>query len=191
MVLFSLVDFIYLVGDYESIECILLIFNLLQFSEFRNSVLKKVSFVDNICPICGRVFKRKDHVQRHYLELHIFSQENMGYACLLCDRLFKRRYILDHHAKTCTGARKCPFCKLYFPRLQDFLEHMKIVHSDHTWYKIQIIYFCKERFLRFFWGVFNKTTIYTILFLFFFYCFYMIKFCKMHFKASTVKLRLR
>ena len=99
------------------------------FSEVRAAVLKRADFTDNICPVCKRVFKRKDHVQRHYLELHIFNQENMGYPCTSCDKFFKRKYILDNHMKTCAGSPKCQICHVTYSKFGQLIQHMKNVHN--------------------------------------------------------------
>ncbi|XP_063915145.1 longitudinals lacking protein, isoforms H/M/V isoform X6 [Zophobas morio] len=97
--------------------------------EVRAAVLKRADFTDNICPVCKRVFKRKDHVQRHYLELHIFNQENMGYPCTSCDKFFKRKYILDNHMKTCAGSPKCQICHVTYSKFGQLIQHMKNVHN--------------------------------------------------------------
>lgn len=105
------------------------IFNVFIISDTRLNLLKDVHFVRNTCPQCFKVFKRKDHVQRHYLELHIFKQNKMGYPCTFCDKLFKRKYILDHHMKTCKGVHQCNICLAPYEKSRSLMAHMRICHN--------------------------------------------------------------
>ncbi|KAK9893029.1 hypothetical protein WA026_023243 [Henosepilachna vigintioctopunctata] len=102
-------------------------------SSIRNEVLKNVKFIDNTCPVCAKRFKRKDHVQRHFLELHAYKVvTEMGYNCPNCRKLFKRKYLMDHHKKHCNGSDRrffCPKCAKQFTRKDHLTRHKLEQHT--------------------------------------------------------------
>ncbi|KAJ8975309.1 hypothetical protein NQ317_014982 [Molorchus minor] len=68
----------------------------------KGEILKSIDFQNNTCPLCHKAFNRKDHVQRHFMELHM--QKN-NYECKKCSKKFKRKYLMDNHEKNCNGER--------------------------------------------------------------------------------------
>nr|CAH7735846.1 unnamed protein product [Callosobruchus chinensis] len=63
-----------------------------------NPLFSGINFNNNQCPVCERIFTRKDHVQRHYLEQHMKPKE---YECKRCQKKFKRRYLMENHNRNC------------------------------------------------------------------------------------------
>lgn len=81
-----------------------------------------------MCPICFKVFNRKDHVQRHYQELHMHQ---VHYQCRKCMRKFKRRYLMDNHERNCNGQQihQCWQCKNVYKTREYLLNHLKKIHN--------------------------------------------------------------
>ncbi|XP_030765788.1 zinc finger protein 836-like [Sitophilus oryzae] len=75
-----------------------------------SEIFRNVIFEGNQCPVCGKQFKRKDHVQRHYLEMHLSKENRYGFPCKLCKKLFKRKYLMENHEKICLGVEKGRRC---------------------------------------------------------------------------------
>ncbi|KAG5878877.1 hypothetical protein JTB14_027810 [Gonioctena quinquepunctata] len=93
-----------------------------------SQLLKFVDFTNNTCPLCLKTFNRKDHVQRHYMELHMTPKV---FECNKCHKKYKRRYLLDHHEKNCIEDVKvlqCFSCKITFNSRGKLVAHMKQAH---------------------------------------------------------------
>ena len=93
------------------------------------------------CEICGRVFLRKYHLQRHYSVHQDTAAKSYQYACEICGREFLRKYHLQRHysvhqdvgikyAHACT----MPGCCLRFTRADSLSRHMLNSHgiSDYS-----------------------------------------------------------
>ncbi|XP_060535622.1 gastrula zinc finger protein XlCGF26.1-like [Cylas formicarius] len=97
-------------------------------------LLRNVNFKDHVCPACNRQFKRKDHVQRHYLELHLCRQTQFGFKCASCGRGFKRKYLMENHEKIC-GIKPekprlpCFKCGIEFRTKASWVSHMEALHG--------------------------------------------------------------
>lgn len=94
--------------------------------------VKTINFANNTCPICKKSFKRKDHVQRHYLELHMFLP-TLAFKCSKCSQKFKRRYLMENHEKVCEGANgqsyQCAVCQMIYKSRNKLINHLNKVHS--------------------------------------------------------------
>ncbi|KAF7272327.1 hypothetical protein GWI33_014876 [Rhynchophorus ferrugineus] len=99
-----------------------------------SQLFRNIKFVDRQCPICKKQFKRKDHVQRHYLEMHLSKENRFGYPCKMCNKVFKRKYLVDNHEKICLGmdnSIKCFKCDHMFYTKGKWLQHMRKAHDYH------------------------------------------------------------
>ncbi|KAG5884463.1 hypothetical protein JTB14_010329 [Gonioctena quinquepunctata] len=72
-----------------------------------SQLLKFVDFTNNTCPLCLKRFNRKDHVQRHYMELHMSPKV---FECSKCHRKYKRS------------------CRTTFKSRGKLVAHMKLTH---------------------------------------------------------------
>lgn len=90
-------------------------------------LFKSIKFENNMCPMCFKTFNRKDHVQRHYQELHL---QQIHYQCRKCTKKFKRRYLMDNHEKNCNGQQlhQCFSCKNVYKSREYLLNHVRKVH---------------------------------------------------------------
>lgn len=96
---------------------------------FTNSQLvRNIEFVNNMCPVCGKEFKRLPHVHRHYVETHMHHAD---FKCPKCQRKFKRRYLMEHHAKMCNGKSKfqCWSCHTVYSSQERLIYHMENKHD--------------------------------------------------------------
>lgn len=66
-----------------------------------HDMIRRVQFPNKQCPRCQKIFSQTVHVQRHYLEMHVFVDNNLGYKCYKCSKLFKRKYEWKNHSKVC------------------------------------------------------------------------------------------
>lgn len=83
------------------------------------------------CDICGRVFNRKDHLQRHSLR-HTRSKTG-EHKCDLCPKKYLRIEHLERHKLNHGNAEnekcfECYVCKKAIKRFDNLRTHMKIFH---------------------------------------------------------------
>lgn len=97
-----------------------------------SQLVRDIDFTNNVCPACHKAFNRKAHVHRHYVELHMGHAE---WACSNCNKKFKRRYQMEHHARTCYRKRgnlnehQCWSCMTVYPNEAKLIDHMEKAHS--------------------------------------------------------------
>lgn len=110
-----------------------LLFFLLNVEHFsviltNSQLVKDIDFTNNVCPVCHKAFNRKAHVHRHYVELHMGHAE---WACRKCDKKFKRRYLMEHHSKSCNVRcqNQCWSCMTVYPTQAKLIEHKEKKHS--------------------------------------------------------------
>lgn len=94
----------------------------------KKEILKHLNFKNNTCPACFKTFNRKDHVHRHFQELHL---KQVQYQCRKCMKKFKRRYLMDNHERNCNGLQvhQCWSCKNVYKTREYLLNHIRKVHA--------------------------------------------------------------
>lgn len=87
-----------------------------------------IKFPNNQCPVCYKVFANISHIHRHYVEIHMRRAE---FVCQRCDRKFKRRYMMEHHLKTCRGERyhQCHICHTPYKSEEKLQKHVEDKHG--------------------------------------------------------------
>ena len=78
------------------------------------------------CEICGRIFSRRDNLERHKL-VHQEVRIN-PFNCGVCGKAFSRKSYLKVHARIHSGERpyQCNICGFAFARYDHLLKHKKL-----------------------------------------------------------------
>mmetsp|Transcript_10796 Transcript_10796/g.21678 ORF Transcript_10796/g.21678 Transcript_10796/m.21678 type:complete len:378 (-) Transcript_10796:1972-3105(-) len=93
------------------------------------SDLDPSSTATNVCEECGKVFKRKFHLQSHKQAVH---QKVKPYECTSCPARFVARSNLQRHARSVhAGERafRCAQCDFASARKSDLARHGRLVHE--------------------------------------------------------------
>ena len=88
-----------------------------------------VRFTYFTCTACGRVFKAKANLERHYV-IHTGQKD---FACNLCGKAFRRKDTLRNHLRFHHSAARnhpCLFCGKAFKKKDTLKHHMFVKHPD-------------------------------------------------------------
>ena len=102
---------------------------------------------DHICAQCGKMFRSKFAMSRHFQEAH----NNNTIKCPKCQKSFKRREILRYHLHSvhddpnAPGLVECPYCTKKFSTLRSKVQHIRDVHEEGNDFPCTI---CQRKFSR-------------------------------------------
>ncbi|GFY70943.1 zinc finger protein [Trichonephila inaurata madagascariensis] len=121
----------------------------------------------HVCSTCGKEFKRKDHLKKHYIihsgkrpficfvcgkdfarkdrfKDHCTTHLSNGWSCYFCGRMFSQRYILRKHEMIHRGVKpySCDLCDRKFSRKNDLLRH----GTSHSGEKTNFCEICGKGF---------------------------------------------
>lgn len=88
---------------------------------------------ERTCVVCNKLFSRKEHFKRHWMEQHMDKNTDM-FECKKCGRNFKRRYHLARHDRICTNSLTkyqklmCSSCNIFFEHEEELMSHCNTHH---------------------------------------------------------------
>ncbi|CAE1293509.1 unnamed protein product [Acanthosepion pharaonis] len=92
----------------------------------KNQKRAQSSSLSFCCQVCGRIFSRRDNLERHKL-VHQEGRVN-PFNCEVCGKAFSRKSYLKVHARIHSGERpyQCNICGFAFARYDHLLKHKKL-----------------------------------------------------------------
>lgn len=86
--------------------------------------------INFICDSCGKSFKSRNHMKRHYDRTHT-DKTNFKFSCEYCDKKFLLKYDLQRHMIKHNSVRsiECYLCAKRFKSRASLHSHIKVIHD--------------------------------------------------------------
>ena len=96
--------------------------------EWKPHVLMHKHKDHHLCRFCGKIFNKKENLQRHYRTVHLLIK---AFTCTICNKSFTERNSLRDHTRIHTGERPfvCEICNSPIRTRALYTRHMMVTHG--------------------------------------------------------------